>query len=116
MSTVPYTATAVLLTVTIRSQTVPYINHIDELETPCQYGTVITTAGIRLMTAVWDREKSKFVTDQLISYKRIERHEYNLINPLGSGSKAKLLFDQHQSLNCPRVEACTAERNCTAAP
>ena len=58
VSTVPYTAMAVLLTVTIRSQTVPYINRIDKLETPCQYGTVITTAGIQLMMAVWDREKS----------------------------------------------------------
>ena len=58
MSTVPYTATAVLLTVTIRSQAVPYINCIDELETPRRYSTVITTAGIRLVTAVWDGEKS----------------------------------------------------------
>jgi hypothetical protein len=68
MSAVPYTATAVLLTVAIRSQTVPYIN---ELET---YSTVITTAGIQLMAAVWDRKKSSFV----ISYKRIERDEYKL--------------------------------------
>jgi hypothetical protein len=58
MSTVPYTAMAVLLTVTIQSQTVLYINCIDKLETPCQYGTVITMARIRLMMAVWDREKS----------------------------------------------------------
>jgi hypothetical protein len=49
---------AVLLTVTIQSQTVLYINCIDKLETPCQYGTVITMARIRLMMAVWDREKS----------------------------------------------------------
>jgi hypothetical protein len=58
MSTIPYTATAILLTVTIWSQTIPYINHIDELETLCQYGTVITMAGIQVMMAIWDREKS----------------------------------------------------------
>ena len=55
MSTVTYTATAVLLTVTIRPQTVPYISRIHELESPRRYGTVITTAGIRLMTAVRDK-------------------------------------------------------------
>jgi len=46
LSTVPYTATAVLLTVVIRFRAVQYVNRIHEFESPLQYGTVITTAGI----------------------------------------------------------------------
>ena len=49
---VTLTATAVLLTVVIRSQAVPYVNHIHEFESPRRHGTVITTAGIRVKTAV----------------------------------------------------------------
>jgi len=33
----------------------------------------------------------------------------------GSASKAKPLFDQHQSSDCLWVEACTAEGNCITA-
>ena len=50
--TVPYTATAILLTVVIRSPAAPYVNHIHEFESLRRYGTVITTAGIRVKTAV----------------------------------------------------------------
>jgi hypothetical protein len=54
MSTVPYTAMAVHLTVSIRPRTVPYVNHIHEFKSPRRYGTAVTTAGIRVMTAVQD--------------------------------------------------------------
>jgi hypothetical protein len=52
LSTVPYTATAVLLTVVIQSRAVPYVNRIHEFESPRRYSTVITMAGIRVKTAV----------------------------------------------------------------
>jgi hypothetical protein len=52
LSTVPYTATAVLLTVSIRPWAVPYGRRIHEVESPRRYGTVIATAGIRVKTAI----------------------------------------------------------------
>jgi len=44
MSTVPYTAMAVLHTVSIQPLAVPYLSHIDEFESGHRYSTVITTA------------------------------------------------------------------------
>jgi hypothetical protein len=52
LSTVPYTATAVLLTISIRPRAVPYVSRILEFESHRRYRTVITTAGIRVKTAV----------------------------------------------------------------
>ena len=52
LSTIPYTATAVLLTVSIRPWAVPYGRRIHEVESPRRYGTVIATAGIWVKTAI----------------------------------------------------------------
>ena len=44
VSTVPYTATAVLHTVSIRPSAVPYLSRIHKFESPHRHGTVIATA------------------------------------------------------------------------
>jgi hypothetical protein len=55
LSTVPYTATAILLTVSIWPQAIPYLSHIHMFESPHRYGTVVATAGIRVRMVVRDK-------------------------------------------------------------
>jgi len=52
LSTIPYMAMAILLTVSIWPQAVPYVSHIQEFEFPCQYSMVVTMASIWVKMAV----------------------------------------------------------------
>jgi len=45
LSTVPYTARAVLFTVSIQPFAVLYLSHIHEVESPHRYSTVITSVA-----------------------------------------------------------------------
>ena len=54
LSTVPYMATAVHLMVSIWPRAIPYVCHIHEVESPCQYGMVITMASIWVKMAIWN--------------------------------------------------------------
>jgi hypothetical protein len=52
LSTVPYMAMAIPLTVSIRPRAVPYPSCIHGFKFPRQYSTVFITAGIRVKTVV----------------------------------------------------------------
>ena len=55
LSTVLYTSTAIHLTVYIWPWAIPYVRCIHEVESPCRYGMVFTTAGICVKTAIWNK-------------------------------------------------------------
>ena len=107
LSTVPYTATAVYFTVSIRFRAVPFCSRICMHKNAWRYGTVPYTAVIRCT--------GQFNIYNLATNKRRMSNLISKHITSSCMSKSKLLLHQHQCSNRICFEACTAERNCITA-